>query len=120
MFPKKGKTLLGPPKTPASPGTYAETIGVALREELGDSHQAVKKLVRWTGASERTAKNWLAGRSGPSGTHLVRLIRHSDRALHAVLYLARREPTIAASKVAEAYSYLSRMIAELGAIVNGT
>jgi hypothetical protein len=119
MFPKKGKILPGRPKSSALVGSYAAAVGAALREELGDSHQAIKKLVRWTGANERTVKNWLAGRSGPNGTYLVRVIRHSDTTLHALLHLARREPIIAASRVAEAYDYLARTVTELGPIVNG-
>jgi hypothetical protein len=119
MFPKKGKILPGRPKSSAVADNYASVIGAALREELGDSHQATKKLVRWTGASERTVKNWLAGRGGPNGTYLVRVIRHSDTALHALLNLAGREPIIAASRVAEAYDYLACTVTELGHIVNG-
>jgi hypothetical protein len=39
-------------------------------------------------------------------------------ALHALLHLARREPIIAASRVAEAYKYLARTVTELGPILN--
>jgi hypothetical protein len=46
--------------------------------------------MRWTGASDRTAKNWLSGSYGPSGTHLIQLARESDTVLATVLGLARR------------------------------
>lgn len=41
---------------------YRLEIAAALRRELGGSHQAIKASMNWTGASERTAKNWLAAR----------------------------------------------------------
>jgi hypothetical protein len=46
--------------------------------------------MRWTGASDRTAKNWLSGNCGPSGDHLVNLARESDTVLAALLDLAGR------------------------------
>ena len=49
---------------------YAKSIAVALRGELGDTHRAIKTVMQWTGASERTIKNWFAGTRGPSGEHL--------------------------------------------------
>lgn len=35
---------------------YRKAITDALRRELGPTHQAIKTVMRWTGASERTAK----------------------------------------------------------------
>ena len=46
--------------------------------------------MRWTGASDRTAKNWLSGCCGPSGGHLIQLARESDTVLAAILGLAGR------------------------------
>jgi hypothetical protein len=80
-------------------GDYARAVSAALRSDLGDTHQAVKRLVRWTGANERTAKHWLAGTYGPSGKHLVRLMRHSDATLEAVLRLSQRQSAIATNKL---------------------
>ena len=63
---------------------------IALRDELGLTHRAVKTAMRWTGASERTVKYWIAGERGPSGEHLIALARHSDIVFHMVLMLADR------------------------------
>lgn len=95
MFPKKGKVF---PKTakPISPEEFAKSISIALREELGSSHIAAKTIMRWTGASERTAKNWLSGSCGPSGKHLVQLARESDVIMATVLVLAGRELNVSA------------------------
>jgi hypothetical protein len=50
--------------------------------------------MRWTGAGERSAKNWLGGTRGPTGEHLLSLIRHSDEVLNAVLRLTGREAVL--------------------------
>ena len=48
--------------------------------------------MRWTGAGERTVKTWLGGISGPSGDHLISLMRHSDAVFAVVLNLSDRTP----------------------------
>jgi hypothetical protein len=95
MFPKKGKEF---PKSTRriSPDEFAKAISTALREELGSSHVATKTVMRWTGASERSAKNWFAGACGPSGCHLIQLARESDVIMATLLVLARRELNVSA------------------------
>lgn len=56
----------------------------------------------WTGAHERTAKNWFFGRYAPSGEHLVALARNSDEVLDAFLAMAGRRELIAGAKLAHA------------------
>ena len=110
MLPKKGKIL---PKRDGRPDPelrYAAAVAAALREDLGDTHRAIKSAMRWTGASERTVKNWFAGTSGPSGEHLVALLRHSDTVLEAVLHLAGREQAVAAKKLLDARDTLVEML----------
>lgn len=70
---------------------YRTAIAAALRDELSLTHRAVKTAMRWTGASERTVKYWIAGERGPSGEHLIALARHSDIVFHMVLMLANRQ-----------------------------
>ncbi|WP_233352789.1 hypothetical protein [Maricaulis alexandrii] len=86
MFPKMGNELPGR----GGPGGYEQTIAMALRSELGTSHQAIKTLMSWTGASERSAKHWLSGTHGPSGRHLIALAKHSDAILIYILVAADR------------------------------
>jgi hypothetical protein len=88
MFRKKGKKFPG--TADAQDIAYATSIADALRTELGRSHRATKTLMRWTGASDRTAKNWLSGSYGPSGPHLIQLTRESDTVLATVLGMAGR------------------------------
>jgi hypothetical protein len=110
MLPKKGK---GFPRRDGKGGgglSYAEAIAIALRHELGATHQAVKTVMRWTGAGERTAKNWLAGTRGPTGEHLLSLVRQSNAVLEAFLRLAGRESSWATLSLHEARTRLIEML----------
>ncbi|EIG60584.1 hypothetical protein Bra1253DRAFT_05349 [Bradyrhizobium sp. WSM1253] len=98
MFPKTGKTFPNDGKTSLS---YARLIADILRSELGNSHQAHKTLMRWTGANERTAKNWLSGANGPSGEHLLQLMRNSDQVFEFVLRLSHRPALLSTRKLGE-------------------
>ncbi|MDB5714342.1 MAG: hypothetical protein JWO15_1739 [Sphingomonadales bacterium] len=95
MLPKKGNHFPRPGKR-ISPEDFARAISIALREEVGFSHVAAKTVMRWTGASERTAKNWLAGTNCPCGWHLVLLARESDAVMASLLGLAGRDITVSA------------------------
>ena len=86
--PKMGTTV----HSDADQVAYRKAIADALRRELGATHQAIKTVMRWTGASERTAKYWLSGERGPSGEHLIRLAQHSDAVLITILTMAERLP----------------------------
>lgn len=92
--------------------SYEEAIALALREELGGSHQAIKTLMRRTDASARTAKNWLSGAAGPSGAHLVGLMRTSDTVFQVVLRMAGRDQGL--SGLLEARDLLRRASQLLG------
>jgi hypothetical protein len=87
-FLEMGKSVH--PGAEAETNTYAATIAAALREELGSTRRMIKTAMRWTGASERTVKLWLAGQVGPSGPHLLGLARNSDDVFRAFLSLSQR------------------------------
>jgi hypothetical protein len=91
-------------------GAYPAAIAYALRNELGTTHQATKIVMGWTGAGERTVKNWLAGISGPSGQHLVDLIRHSDDVLAVLLVLAGRQHIAAAQRLVDVRNKLAETV----------
>lgn len=94
MFPKEGNKLHLQGNERQAGTRFRKAIAAALHSELGSTHQAVKTAMRWTGASDRTAKHWLAGTHGPSGEHLVDLLRNSDEVYNAVLLLADRKTTM--------------------------
>jgi hypothetical protein len=95
MLPKSG-TLLPVRGAKFTERDYAGRIRQALRDELGGSRAAAKSIMRWTGASNRTARNWLNGAASPSGYHLLCLARESDAVLDAMLSLSGR-PELALS-----------------------
>lgn len=113
MSLKTGKLLPKRDGGELSKLTYAAVVAVALRTELGDSHRAIKIVMKWTGASERTAKNWLTGARGPTGEHLVSLVRHSDATLEIFLQLAKRETALVSLDLADVRS---RLVEALGSI----
>lgn len=90
MLPQKGNKL--PQCRAGRDGEidFNSAIATALRKELGSTHQAVKAVMHWTGASESEVKTWLAGSYGPNGEHLVALVRNSDEVLKIFLLLACR------------------------------
>jgi hypothetical protein len=110
QFPKKGKGLHLPFDAMASM-PYEQLIADALRRELGGSHKAIKTLMRWTGASARTAKNWLAGSTGPTGVHLICLMGRSDLVFNQVLDAAHRRRTSSAEKIGAARILLAEALA---------
>jgi hypothetical protein len=117
-FPKKGKSF---PKRGGDGGSnfspedhaFAMKIALALRSELKDQNSRAKLVAGWTGANERTVKNWISGRYAPSGRHLVVLAQHSDQVLNAILSMADRQNLLLAGKAED----LRRKVLELAAIV---
>ena len=68
--------------------------------------------MRWTGANERTAKNWLSGANVPSGEHLLEIIRHSDLVFECVMQLIDRKIVLSHRKLEEVHDAL-RFTADL-------
>ena len=117
-FPKKGKSF---PKRGGNGGSnfrlddhaLAIKIALALKSELKDRNSRAKLVASWTGASERTVKNWILGRYAPCGRHLVVLAQHSDQVLNAILSMADRQDLLIARRVGD----LRRKVLELAAII---
>ena len=114
-FPKKGKFFPrdngynGRAEQPTN-GGFVEEIAAALKRSLGDSRAGVKTVAAWTGANEKTVKNWFSGTYGPSGAHLVALARHSDEVLSTFLAMAGREDLMVAIKLSTAENAISDLL----------
>lgn len=93
-LPKKGKELHPSARRPRRHSAYAPAIARALGAELRGRGTSIKTVMKWTGASERAVKGWLSGTSGPSGDHLIDLLRRSDSVFQQVLALSEREPLV--------------------------
>nr|WP_047165829.1 hypothetical protein [Sphingomonas sp. Y57] len=74
MLQKKGRKLPPWKGVLATRQIYAQTMAELLRKEHGDSHRAVKQIMRQTHASERTVKHWLSGQHGPDTVYFLRLV----------------------------------------------
>ncbi len=98
-FPKKGKSF---PKT-----------GKSFPKRGGDGSSDFSLDDHWTGANERTVKNWISGRYAPCGRHLVVLAQHSDQVLNAILLMADRQDRLLGGNVED----LKRKVLELAAII---
>tara|TARA_R110002049_G_scaffold196771_4_gene365924 strand:+ start:845 stop:1234 length:390 start_codon:yes stop_codon:yes gene_type:complete len=114
-FPKKGKFFPGENgyngKTEQlTNGGFVEEIAAALKRSLGDSRAGVKTVAAWTGANEKTVKNWFSGTYGPSGAHLIALARHSDEVLSTFLAMAGREDLMVAIKLSAAEDAISDLL----------
>jgi hypothetical protein len=117
-FPKKGKSFPkrggdGSSDFSVDDHAFAIKIARALKSELKDRNSRAKLVAGWTGASERTVKNWILGRYAPCGRHLVVLAQHSDQVLNAILSMADRQDLLLARRVGD----LRRKVLELAAII---
>ena len=81
---------------------FAGEIAAALDRAIGNTNVAIKTVTGWTGAYERTVKNWFAGRYAPNGYHLVTLARHCDEVMVTFLLLSGRQDLLAAQKLSRA------------------
>ena len=75
--------------------------------------------MKWTAASERTAKNWLTGTRGPTGEHLLALVRHSDAVLEVFLQLTGRETSLVSAQLANARSQLAEILESIDDLLAG-
>lgn len=106
-FPKKGKFFPGGTAHAAGcngqeAASFAGEIAAALRRSAGTGGEGIKIVASWTGANEKTVKNWFSGRYGPRGEHLAALVRRSDEVLSTFLVMAGREDLMAVVKLAAA------------------
>jgi hypothetical protein len=86
MVPKSGSKLPFR-KARLTDRKLAETIGSALRIELGGSRRATKTVMQWTGVSDHTARSWINGHTSPSSLHLLEIASHSRPVMATVLTL---------------------------------
>lgn len=118
MFPKKGKTFPTGDGRCCNDLHYAAAIAGAPRAELGNTRRAIKTVMRWTGANDRTVKNWFAGARGPCGEHLVTLVGNSDAVFEVFLRLAGRKQAIAERKLFSMREKLNETLEQIDALVD--
>lgn len=89
---------------------YNAVIAETLRTTFGGNGAAVKTVMRFTGAGERTVKNWLEGKNGPNGENLIELVRHSDEIFEALLIMSGRDDVLVAWTLVNARDKIVEML----------
>lgn len=121
-FPKRGKFFLegnGGSRGHRGDQVFTKEMAAALKRSLGSTHAGIKTVAAWTGANERTVKNWLSERYAPSAEHLAALVQHSDEVLIAFLALAGRRELMVTIKLAEAERTIMEALIALRALTQG-
>lgn len=117
---KEGRNVQSDPGRILPPRVrFADAIASALHRQYGDSHGGIKGVMRVTGVSERTAKNWFQAKNGPNGESLVRLCQHSDQVFETVLHLAGRDTQLRIKKLGEVRRAVRQMLQLLAEIEEG-
>jgi hypothetical protein len=117
---KSGKTFPGRDGDDAAgPGDFPAAVARALRAEFGTSPGSVKRVARLANANERAVRNWFEGKNGPSGAHLVVLMRHSDAVMEVMLRLSGRDGMLGTMVLADARSKLREALAIVEALSPG-
>jgi hypothetical protein len=96
-----------------------ETIHFGLRPPVGEDLVCVRKALGQESHLDRTGatKFTLSGVSGPSGQHLIELIRHSDVVLEVLLAASGRQQIVAAMKLGDARNKIAEFLAEFDAMM---
>ena len=124
-FPKRGK-FFPPRRGHTGEGKadgdnyFAEQIAAALHRSLGSTRSGVKTASAWTGANEKTVKNWFSGRYGPSGVHMAALARHSDDVLEVFLVMSGREHLLVGIKLESAEEAVVDLLTSVRRLRGGT
>lgn len=93
--------------------SFSTLVAIALKNELGDTRRTIKTVMSWTGASERTVKNWLAASNGPSGEHLIQLAKNSDEVFELFLLLSDRRQILTTMSLVRLRTHLADTVERL-------
>ncbi|WP_375786313.1 hypothetical protein ACE10Z_01145 [Bradyrhizobium sp. Pha-3] len=89
---------------------FAMEIAAALQRASVESGLQIKTVAGWTGANERTVKNWFSGQYGPSGEHLLVLAGHSHEVFKTMLGMMERQDLLVALEFVEIEDRIARLM----------
>ena len=92
---------------------FADAVALAIKAEFGATPSTAKRVARLVSANERCVRNWLDGKNGPSGEHLIMLMRHSEMVTRSVLSLAGRSTLYGGTDLAAIRGCLVELIAKI-------
>ncbi|WP_306222352.1 hypothetical protein [Bosea beijingensis] len=115
-FPKSGNVFPNGTRNAGAEASFAKLVATALRASLRGQASAVKTIARWTGANERTVKNWLAGDRAPSGDHFLGLAANCPGVLAAFLAAIHRNDCLVMADIEEARAKVAAALTALEAV----
>jgi hypothetical protein len=113
-FPNSGNIFPGRQQEAAP--LFAALVSTALRTSLRGQSSSIKTVARWTGANERTVKNWFAGDRAPCGDHFLRLAANSPAVLAAFLAAIHRNDCLVMADIEEARAKVAAALVALDAV----
>jgi len=115
-FPESGNLFpnrrLKKPRKPS----FARLVSAALRTSLRGQSSKIKTVALWTGANERTVKNWFSGDRAPSGDHFLGLAANSPAVLAAFLAAIQRNDCLVMADIEEARAKVAAALTALDAV----
>lgn len=113
-LPKKGGKLPAQRTRQKHAQEFTKAISDALKEELARG-SSIKTIMSWTGAGERTVKEWLAGSNAPRAFQLESLFRSSEAVYQRIMLRTGRQPIVTRHKLEAVRGQLSGLAEALDA-----
>lgn len=113
-LPKKGGKLPAQRMRQEQAQEFTKAISDALKEELGRG-SSIKTIMSWTGAGERTVKEWLAGSNAPRAFQLESLFRSSEAVYQRIMLRTGRQAIVTRHKLETVRGQLSGLAEALDA-----
>lgn len=115
-FPNTGNVFPRGHRREPGPLSFANLVSTALRTSLRGQSSSIKTVAQWTGANERTVKNWFAGDRAPTGDHFLGLAANSPAVLAAFLAAIHRNDCLVMAEIEEARAKVAAALVALEAV----
>jgi hypothetical protein len=113
-LPKKGGKLPAQRTRQKHAQEFAMAISDALEEEVAWG-ASIKTIMAWTGAGERTVKEWLAGSNAPRAFQLECLFKSSEAVYRRIMLRTGRQPAVTRYQLESIRGQLSSLAEALDA-----
>ncbi|RXT54879.1 hypothetical protein B6S44_14865 [Bosea sp. Tri-44] len=115
-FPNSGNSLPNGRGKAIGPPAFAKLVATALKAALRGQSSKIKTVALWTGANDRTVKNWLSGERAPSGDHFLGLAANCPAVLAAFLAAIHRNDCLVMADIEEARAKVAAALVALEAV----
>lgn len=115
-FPNSGNPFPDAAGRAIGGAAFAKLVSTALRASLRGQSSKIKTVALWTGANERTVKNWLSGERAPSGDHFLGLAANCPGVLAAFLAAIQRNDCLVMADIEEARAKVAAALTALDAV----